>query len=389
MKAVAMTEAFQPRIPLKILSGLGGLFLFLFALALRAAFWDHHSADFDGFVIKWYLYLQEHGFKGLATVPSDYSPPYLTLLYLATALDLPALETTKTISCLFDFAVGFGVYQIVATSTGKTDHAALAGTLTLFLPTVFLNSAMWAQCDSIYGGFLILSMAQFLRRNDWAGWIFWGLAFVFKLQAVLFLPAFMYLWLSDRSRRFWAPLAVIPLYIASLAPAFAAGKSVEDLLGIYTNQVTQYYNILSYNAPTWLQWIPNSLYTPFVWASTALTGGAVILSILGVWTKRRVLSDSDFLSFATFLFFLVPFLLPKMHERYFYPAETLAVALAFARPRLAGIAIAAQIVGLFVYEPYLMGTWPPIAMNVLPLAVLGILLLLGKDVYSRPAAQSF
>jgi hypothetical protein len=48
----------------------------------------------------------------------------------------------------------------------------------------------------------------------------------------------------------------------------------------------------------------------------------------------------------------MPFLLPKMHDRYFYAFEMMAIVLACLKPRLAVIAIAAQLNGILAYLAY-------------------------------------
>ena len=48
----------------------------------------------------------------------------------------------------------------------------------------------------------------------------------------------------------------------------------------------------------------------------------------------------------------MPSVLPKMHDRYFYAFEVMAIVLACLKPRLAVIAVAAQINGVLAYLAY-------------------------------------
>ena len=50
-----------------------------------------------------------------------------------------------------------------------------------------------------------------------------------------------------------------------------------------------------------------------------------------------------------------PFLLPKMHDRYFFPADIFALVVAFTFPRFFWIAITTQIASLASYAPFLLG----------------------------------
>jgi Gpi18-like mannosyltransferase len=58
---------------------------------------------------------------------------------------------------------------------------------------------------------------------------------------------------------------------------------------------------------------------------------------------------------AAFSLLLVPFVLPHMHERYFYAADMLTIVLAFFRPRWAFVAVLVQVVSFLSYWPFLFG----------------------------------
>ncbi|MBC1270570.1 hypothetical protein GNF07_26340, partial [Trichormus variabilis FSR] len=46
---------------------------------------------------------------------------------------------------------------------------------------------------------------------------------------------------------------------------------------------------------------------------------------------------------------LMPYILPKMHQRYFYPADICSIILAFYLPQYRWVAIAVQLSSLFSY----------------------------------------
>jgi Gpi18-like mannosyltransferase len=52
----------------------------------------------------------------------------------------------------------------------------------------------------------------------------------------------------------------------------------------------------------------------------------------------------------------IPFLLPEMHERYFYLADVLSIIYAFYFPRYFYVAVIMQLCSLLSYAPYLMNT---------------------------------
>jgi hypothetical protein len=51
----------------------------------------------------------------------------------------------------------------------------------------------------------------------------------------------------------------------------------------------------------------------------------------------------------------MPWILPKMHERFFFPADVLALGLAFALPRYWSAAVLLQVGTLLAYMHYLAG----------------------------------
>ena len=52
----------------------------------------------------------------------------------------------------------------------------------------------------------------------------------------------------------------------------------------------------------------------------------------------------------------LPFLLPEMHERYFYLADVLSIIYAFYFPRYFFVAILVQVCSLLSYAPYFLNT---------------------------------
>ena len=107
---------------------------------------------------------------------------------------------------------------------------------TFLLPTVVLNSAWWAQCDSIYVSLCLGSLYFLLRRQTALACAAFGLAFAFKLQAVFFLPALVVLVVVNRQRL--RGLALVPAaFLAALVPAWVAGRSLASQLSVYPAQV--------------------------------------------------------------------------------------------------------------------------------------------------------
>ena len=79
-----------------------------------------------------------------------------------------------------------------------------------------------------------------------------------------------------------------------------------------------------------------------------------MLAVLALcFIKRRWLTDRAVLAAALLLAVGIPFLLPHMHERYFYAADILSLVLAFAFPPYAAAALLVQFASLLGYHAYL------------------------------------
>jgi Gpi18-like mannosyltransferase len=99
----------------------------------------------------------------------------------------------------------------------------------------------------------------------------------------------------------------------------------------------------------------------------ALAGGLLLLCKTGMRTNVA-------LHLALLCVLAVPFLLPKMHERYFFLADVISIVYAFSFPRAFLIPIVMQLVSLLSYAPYLTGA-EPVRLAYVAVAVLGITLV--------------
>jgi Gpi18-like mannosyltransferase len=113
---------------------------------------------------------------------------------------------------------------------------------------------------------------------------------------------------------------------------------------------------LTFNAPSFYQWLPANPPTYWKWVGILLGGAFVVLiGILLLASKEQVTPDI-LLKIALVFALAIPFLLPEMHERYFYLADAVSIIYAFYFPRLFFIAIIQQLCSLLSYAPFLLHT---------------------------------
>ena len=329
----------------------------LAAIAVRAVFFQNESGDYMTYFSRWYEFIVQNGrWHALKTEFANYNVPYLYLLTAVTYIPVPALYAIKSMSVLFDFLLAFFAYRIVDLRYPGRWQPILAGAIVLFLPTVVLNSSWWAQVDAMYASVGLGGVYFLLRRRPWLACLFFGLAFAFKLQIIFLFPLLLLMVL--RRRVPWRALLLIPLvYVVLDIPALLLGASPKALFTVYLTEAGT-YNQLTLNAPNVYQYFGNVGDTTIIrYAGIAVTGIAVLALILLVVLKRIELTTTRIVLAGTVSVVLVPYLLPAMHERYFYLADALTVLSAFYLPRrLWYLPILEQFASLFAYLPFLLMT---------------------------------
>jgi Gpi18-like mannosyltransferase len=325
-------------------------------IAIRASFLGHQTTDYGTYFKPWYDFIVQHGgFFALKYDFANYNVPYLYLLAALTYIPVPALFGVKAIAVVFDFLLGFFAYRIVAVRYPRSWWPILAGAVVIYLPTVVLNSSMWAQVDAIYSAFGLGGVYFVLRRRPWLACLFFGFALAFKLQAVFLFPALLLFVLMRRVP--WQALLLIPtVYLLLDVPAVLVGANFSTLVKVYVNE-TNTYDQLTLNAPNIYQYWGNFSYSkPLRPLGLAVTEFLVLSLIFLAVVRRIQLTTSHIVLAATVSALLVPYVLPSMHERYFYLADGLTVISAFYLPRrLWPLPVLEQFSSAFSYAPFLLG----------------------------------
>jgi Gpi18-like mannosyltransferase len=181
--------------------------------------------------------------------------------------------------------------------------------------------------------------------------ISFGVSAAIKAQAA-FLAPFLIL-LAFKKKIPWRSFGMVPVaYFLMMLPAILAGRPVLDTLTVYLNQASE-FQIPSFNAPNWYVFFPQSSYTVVLSAGLVITALLLIVWIF-IYARRKLNLESDLLIYFSLVsVVLVPFLLPKMHDRYFYPADVLSIILAFYMPVLWFVAVAYQAISGLAYTIFL------------------------------------
>lgn len=294
------------------------------ALYARVALLTYESGDYKLFLSQWTDSLAAMSFKNsLSTPVGNYNLPYVYFLAVLSRFDVSSLLYIKAFSCVFDVLLAYAVMKLVM--QGVDDRRLELGTffIVLLSPTVMMNSALWSQCDSVYVAFCVISALAAVQGRGRLCAISWTVAFCFKLQAVFILPALavaLFMGKVKIRHLLWIPA----VYFISILPALLAGRGLKSCMGIYLSQ-TYEHTALFLNAPSvWALFGDNQIPEMRTMALFA-SFGVILAFTLCALAVRDEITDRKLVA----LFFLsslfVPFMLPKMHERYFYMAEIFAI----------------------------------------------------------------
>ena len=328
------------------------------ALIVRIHGLPSTNQDYNAFLSPWFDTIKTNGgFSALKNSISDYTQPYLYLLALGTYTNISKLFYIKMISFVFEIMAAFFIMKIVNMKYKNEKIGYLSFGIFLLIPTVILNGSVWGQCDIIYTSFVIGSIYYILCEKPITSIIFYGIALSFKLQAIFILPLFAILLLKNRIKIYH--LLIIPLaYLVLSIPSLIVGRPLKDILLTYLNQSSEYTN-LTYNAPSIYQWFTNSFFS-----NTTLIGNigiiiafVAVLIIIYVSVKCiKVIKFENVIELSLLFAVIVPFLLPHMHERYFFMADVISLLYAFCYPKKLYVAIIIPLVSLFCYFPFLYNT---------------------------------
>lgn len=337
------------------------IFIFLLAadFAVIKLYWRQTNMDLTDWLLPWYEFLRQNGVAAFATDFSNYTPPYLYFLGIGTLLDgvLQPATIIRAISVTFNAAAAVLVFRFALSRGLSVGIGLYAAVMFFMLPNIIVNSAIWGQCDIIYTLFLMFFVYFVIERRGWAATTALGVAFAFKQQTTFIAPFALYLLMSWQLH--WRQFVMVPLvYAVFMLPAAIAGRPWVELLTVYARQFDTFRTV-SMGAPNpylLLQKLVTefpSLYGPITMAGLAF-GAALVVGLAVVFVRRTAEPNAEqLLLMATLSLAAVPYVLPRMHDRYFFPASAMAFLLVMVRPRSWPILVLMQLAELCAYAGFL------------------------------------
>lgn len=362
--------------------------LILVSILVKYFFFSYESGDYKRFLLKWYNILDEEGLMSVVNGLGNYNPPYLTLLYLLTLLPGPAIIKIKLLSVVFDILMGFIGYLIVK-ELDKGKYNFLSWVVILFLPTVILNSSMWAQCDSIYTTFVLLSLYLLLKEKYSLSFLILGISFSFKLQFIFILPLYIILYFVNKKFSIFNFL-LIPLgNILMCLPVIFMGMPLINCFTTYLEQTTDYSVYLTRNLANIYELLPNIKVLGYI---LFIITGLMFLGLLIYFLKRKKeITKKEMVSIGLLSILIAVYFLPFMHERYMFMADVLSVIWYFINKKKIYIPIIINLSSLAGYSVYLFGfKWMPlwIFSCLILLVIISLLLdIMNKKPWSNKLAK--
>lgn len=326
--------------------------LLAFAILERVAVWHQQPSDMAIFLEPWFAHIVHYGpVQAFAHPFSNYAPAYLYLLAIGSfAHDvLATIDIIKILSVLGTIFLTIAVADLLK-AAGADRRGAL---LVLVLPSVAYNDALLGQCDALWSGCCILALAAMIRGRTLTSMLWCGMAIAFKAQAAFIAPVIVGAMIGRR-----APLwqwAIPPLvFLATITPSWLLGWPGFQLLTVYLQQA-QLDQLAGRLANPWM------LFTVFgedfaqnvFWLGYVAAVGAAIA--IGMLAARSVRDPKLLILLGALAGTALPFLLPKMLERYYFLGDILTLALAVAVPgRLTGLAVrAVQLASILSHLTYI------------------------------------
>ena len=320
----------------------------LLALIVRLPFIFYISEDYFYSFGFWYNTIVDNGYY--AALKHNFSNYIVYNYLLATAAFLfpyYKLLSIKLIAIVFDFVMAVFVYKCVYIKYRSKMIPTLAALATLLAPTVIINSSLWGQIDAMYTTFMVATLyALLVNRQEWA-FIAFGLSFSIKPQALFLAPLFLWLLMKKEVKLryfFLSPL----VYLITLMPGWLIGRPLDELLFINARYYES-WSTLQRTFPNLYQWIPRSYYSWYIWG--VIFTVIIILAYGIILLKSRLQMTQNLLIYlATLSVLMTPFFLPRMSDRYFFPADIITIILAFYIPKYWPVPILISFVSFNAYQ---------------------------------------
>lgn len=355
-------------------------FLALLALAMfeRVVCWHQRPPDMRIFLEPWFAHIVHYGpIQAFAHPFSNYEPAYL---YLLAAVSLAhGLLTPMTIIKTLSVLGTLFLYSAIADLLRAARRDPRGALLVLVLPSVAINDGLLAQCDALWAGACIFGLAAMIRGRTLHAMIWCGVAIAFKAQAAFMAPVIMGAMIGRRAP-LWQWFVPAAVFLATLLPAWLLGWPAFQLLTVYAGQASL-DQLAGRLANPWMFGTVFGEHAARHWFVVGYAAAGLAALGLAALAARNPKNGRLLILLGALAGTALPFLLPKMLERYYFLGDVMTLALALSwKSRMSATAVrAVQIASIlthFGYIYFFYDPWPTLVgafFAAAGLAAMGIL----------------
>lgn len=333
------------------------------------------SPDYNFYYKEWVEFYRQNGIiKGLSNAPGDYYVPFNVIYALSSLFPCEAWVPLSIVPAICEFISAFFIYKIFYLLTEKKRCSVFIGVMTLYLPFVIFDGALWKQVDAVYTCFLMIAMYKLLKQQYRGSMIWYSVAFAFKLQAILFLPLYLIIYITggfngaenegkELSKKtsfsilefLWIPF----VYLVAGLPEVLAKHGLRATYFAYLEQTEELdsegYGMVSY-CPNIYNWGFDDHYKLLSTAAVMVLAAVLVVIAFFCYRFREKIDRNFVLYLAIWTSWTCVILLPGMHERYDYAMLILLTPFAMmVRKKIMPFMIVANICSLIVYGITLFG----------------------------------
>jgi Gpi18-like mannosyltransferase len=363
---------------------------FIFILTMVAAFvlirgglLYFKSSDYNIFLASWVRQMQELSLReAISAKIGDYNMPYLYVLALISRMNINNLYLIKLVSIAFDMVLAYYAMKIVSIKFNSINVQITAFLAVLGIPTVMLNGAFWAQCDVVYSSLVLAMLYYGFTGKSIKCLIFFGLAFSVKLQTIFIAPMLIVFLFTKKIKviHLWVPILT---FFATLVPALIAKKPFMETFSIYYKQVNSYPHMEA-GALNIYVLLGDVSFANFNFAAIFMAGIAVASLLYFLYLNReKITLPADYVSIAFVFTLIIPMLLPRMHERYFFLADVLSVVLVFFNKKRWFFAPVIIMGSFMTYSRFIIGKNYGTLIEYASIAMIFITVIAVKDLVER------
>ncbi|MBQ4221061.1 MAG: hypothetical protein II666_16075 [Butyrivibrio sp.] len=333
------------------------------------------SPDYNFYYKEWVEFYRQNGIiKGLSNAPGDYYVPFNVIYALSSLFPCEAWVTLSIVPAICEFISAFFIYKIFYLLTEKKRCSVFIGVMTLYLPFVIFDGALWKQVDAVYTCFLMIAMYKLLKQQYRGSMIWYSVAFAFKLQAILFLPLYLIIYITggfngaenegkELSKKtsfsilefLWIPF----VYLVAGLPEVLAKHGLRATYFAYLEQTgeldSEGYGMVSF-FPNIYNWGFDDHYKLLSTAAVMVLAAVLIVIAVFCYRFREKIDRDLVLYLAIWTPWTCVILLPGMHERYDYAMLILLTPFAMmVRKKIMPFMVVANICSLIVYGITLFG----------------------------------